>query len=98
MAFLREPVQGPVTIFEDNKGAIDLTNNPVHHKRTKHIDVKYHYIRMQQTSGQVIVTKVHTDNNRADIMTKATTVATFKRHVDALMFQASATVGIAGEH
>ena len=75
-----------------------MTYNPVHHKRTKHIDVKYHYIRMQQTSGQVIVTKVHTDNNRADIMTKATTVATFKRHVDALMFQASAAVGIAGEH
>jgi hypothetical protein len=86
MAFLREPVKGPITIYEDNKGAIDLTNNPVHHKRTKHIDVKYHYIRVEQTSGRVDVTKIHTDDNRADIMTKATSAATFKRHVDALMF------------
>jgi hypothetical protein len=35
--YLREPVDGPVTIYQ---GTIDLTNNPVHHKRTKHIDVK----------------------------------------------------------
>jgi hypothetical protein len=96
MAFLRESLPGPVTIFEDNKGAIDLTNNPVHHKRTKHIDVKYHYIRAEQTSGRVTVTKVHTNDNRADIMTKATTVATFKRHVDALMFHAGAASGAAG--
>jgi hypothetical protein len=93
MAFLREPLHGPITIFEDNKGAIDLTNNPVHHKRTKHIDVKFHYIRTEQTSGRVIVSKIHTDDNRADIMTKATTVATFKRHVDALMFCAGAAAG-----
>lgn len=98
MAFLREPVQGPFIIYEDNKGAIDLTNNPVHHKRTKHIDVKYHYIRAEQTSGRVMVTKVHTDNNRADIMTKATTVATFRRHVDALMFHAGAASRSAGAH
>jgi hypothetical protein len=38
-----------VTIYEDNQGTIDLTNNPVHHKRTKHIDVKYHYIRVATT-------------------------------------------------
>jgi hypothetical protein len=93
MAFLREPLHGPITIFEDNKGAIDLTNNPVHHKRTKHIDVKFHYIRTEQTSGRVIVSKIHTEDNRADIMTKATTVATFKRHVDALMFCAGAAAG-----
>jgi hypothetical protein len=93
MAILGEPLHGPITIFEDNKGAIDLTNNPVHHKGTKHIDVKFHYIRAEQTSGRVIVSKIHTDDNRADIMTKATTVATFKRHVDALMFCAGAAAG-----
>jgi hypothetical protein len=30
---------------KDNQGTIDLSNNPVHHKRSKHIDVKYHYVR-----------------------------------------------------
>jgi hypothetical protein len=70
-----------VTIYEDNQGTIDLTNNPVHHKRTQHIDVKYHYIRVAQERNDVKVKKIHTDDNRSDIMTKATTIATFRRHV-----------------
>jgi hypothetical protein len=86
MGFLREPVDGPVTIYEDNQGTIDLTNNPVHHKRTKHIDVKYHYIRVAQEHNDVKVEKIHTDDNRSDIMTKATTIATFRRHVSARMY------------
>jgi hypothetical protein len=85
MGFLREPADCPVEIREDNQGTIDLSNNPVHHKRTKHIDVKYHYVRRAQENGTVNVVKVHTDHNRADIMTKATTAPTFRRHVDALM-------------
>ncbi|XP_068733401.1 uncharacterized protein [Montipora capricornis] len=36
-----------VCIYVDNQGAIALANNPVHHKRSKHIDVKYHYVRLQ---------------------------------------------------
>jgi hypothetical protein len=79
------PADCPVEIREDNQGTIDLSNNPVHHKRTKHIDVKYHYVCRAQENGTVNVVKVHTDHNRADIMTKATTAPTFRRHVDALM-------------
>jgi hypothetical protein len=77
MGFLQEPVDGPITIYEDNQGTIDLTNNPVHHKRIKHIDVEYHYIRVAQEHNDVKVKKIHTDDNRSDIMTKATTIATF---------------------
>ena len=84
MHFMREPLTEPTTIYEDNQGTIDLTNNPVHHKRTKHIDVKFHYTREAQATGQVAVTKIHTDHNRA-IFTKPTTGATFVRHVRALM-------------
>jgi hypothetical protein len=90
MDFLHEPVHGPTTIYEDNQGTIDLTNNPVHHKRTKHIDVKYHFVREAQSKGDVLVAKVHTDNNCADIFTKATAAPTFHRHVRALMFCARA--------
>ena len=85
-AFMRVPQQGPTPLHEDNQGTIHLVENPVHHKRTKHIDVKWHYIRMAQESGMVKVVKVHTDLNHADIMTKAATTATFCRHVDAIMF------------
>ena len=38
-------VPGPTTIYEDNQGCIALDSNPVHHKRTKHIDVRYHFVR-----------------------------------------------------
>jgi hypothetical protein len=88
MGFLREPVDGPVEMREDNQGTIDLSNNPVHHKRTKHVDVEYHFIRRAQEEGFVKVVKVRTEDNRADIMTKATTAPTFRRHVDALMYDA----------
>ena len=36
-----------VTIFVDNQGAINLAKNPVHRQRSKHIDVKYHFIRLE---------------------------------------------------
>lgn len=36
-----------VTLHVDNMGAVALAKNPVHHQRSKHIDIKYHYIRSQ---------------------------------------------------
>ena len=40
----------------DNQGAIALANNPVHHKRSKQIDVKYHYVRLEIQNGAVSLT------------------------------------------
>ena len=37
--------EGPITLFVDNQGAMRLANNPENHKRTKHINIRYHYIR-----------------------------------------------------
>ena len=48
-------------MYVDNQGAIALANNPVHHKRSKHIDVKYHYVRLKIQNGAVNVTYVPTD-------------------------------------
>ena len=45
------PPSHPTTIFEDNQGSIDCANNPVHHKRTKHINVSYHAIREKIEEG-----------------------------------------------
>jgi len=64
-----------------------LVNNPVHHKRSKHIEVKWHYIRAQQSEGRVVVKKIHTDDNLADLFTKATTLQTFTRHFNAIMHE-----------
>jgi hypothetical protein len=86
MAFLREPIDKAITVYEDNQGTIDLANNPCHHKRSKHMDVKFHYVRSAIVEKKVVVKKVHTDLNRADIMTKAANYPMFSRHVNALMF------------
>ena len=58
-------------MYVDNQGAIASANNPVHHKRSKHIDVKYHYVRLE--NGAVSLTYVPTDNNVADVFTKPET-------------------------
>ena len=35
---------GPINIKVDNSGCIDISKNPVKHKRTKHIDIRYHFV------------------------------------------------------
>ena len=62
-----------VYMYVDNQGAIALANNPVHRKRPKHIDVKYHYVRLEIQNGAVGLTYVLTDNNVADAFTKPVT-------------------------
>jgi len=54
----------------DNSSAIQLSKNQVYHERTKHIDVKLHFIREEITRGSVKVMKISTDQNPFDIITK----------------------------
>jgi hypothetical protein len=54
----------------DNKSAIGLAKNPVHHERSKHIDVRYHSIREHIKEKEVRVTHVPSNDQVADIFTK----------------------------
>ena len=45
--------KSPLTIYEDNQGSISLSKNPVYHSRTKHIDIRYHFIREKVISKEV---------------------------------------------
>ncbi|KAL8170759.1 hypothetical protein V2J09_022563 [Rumex salicifolius] len=54
----------------DNKSAIALAQNPVHHERSKHIDTKYHFIRECVESGNVKLEYTNTETQLADILTK----------------------------
>jgi hypothetical protein len=94
-SFVNNAQPGPTQIFGDNQGALSLIENPTAHKRTKHIEVKYHYVRAAQEKGVIKVMKVHTDLNYSDIMTKATGTGTFCRHVSSLMLGPAAAVGTA---
>ncbi|WVZ51166.1 hypothetical protein U9M48_002332, partial [Paspalum notatum var. saurae] len=62
---------GAVTLNIDNQSAIQLSKNPVFHDRSKHIDVKYHYIRECIEEGRVDVEPIDTKLQPADIPTKA---------------------------
>ena len=64
-------VRGPTVIKEDNVGALLLSDNPVLHARTKHIDVRFHFVRSLITARTVAVEYVHTSEQLADIFTKA---------------------------
>ena len=57
-------------MWEDNQGCIKLSDNPVFHKRTKHIGIKYHFIRERIESGEVSVDYVATGKQQADCLTK----------------------------
>lgn len=54
----------------DNQSAIALSKNSVHHERSKHIDIKYHYIRECIENGSTLMEHVRTGEQLADILTK----------------------------
>ena len=59
-----------VKTYEDNQGSIALTKNLAYYKRTKHIDIRYHFVREKVEDGQVILEYISTLDMLADIMTK----------------------------
>ncbi|UYV81278.1 hypothetical protein LAZ67_20000641 [Cordylochernes scorpioides] len=65
-----ELLNGPTVLKTDNQGAQQLARNPVYHARTKHIDIKWHFIRSICSDGLVEVVHTPTQENVADILTK----------------------------
>jgi hypothetical protein len=63
--------RGPTTVYEDNEGAVKLANNPIASNKTKHIDIKHHYIRELVDAKTVAVVSVDTTDMLADGLTKA---------------------------
>ena len=61
----------------DNKSAIEVSRNPVHHGRTKHIDVRYHFIRNYVEQGKVKMLHVRTEDQLADFFTKPLGISRF---------------------
>ena len=61
----------PTVIYEDNNSCIFMAENEENSERSKHIDVKYHYIREQILKKQVKLIRIETENNLADMFTKA---------------------------
>ncbi|GKA65515.1 hypothetical protein Tco_0765222 [Tanacetum coccineum] len=68
-----------VPIICDNTGAIAISNNPVLHSRTKHIDIRYHFIKDHILKGDIELHFIPTEYQLADIFTKPLDEPTFTR-------------------
>ena len=67
-----------IIIHCDSQSAICLTKDQMFHERTKHIDVRYHFIRGVVAKGDIKVCKISTHDNPADMMTKPVPIAKFE--------------------
>ena len=76
---LHIPTLGPDTVFEDNQAAVALAYNPRHKRRTKHIDVRWHFIRQYIKQGDITVPYCPTSDMVADILTKNLVKAKFMK-------------------
>ncbi|KAE8707872.1 hypothetical protein F3Y22_tig00110372pilonHSYRG00231 [Hibiscus syriacus] len=63
-------VQSHISLYCDSQSAIHLAKNQVYHSRTKHIDVRYHFVREIFEEGKILLQKIATSENPADMMTK----------------------------
>ncbi|GJR70016.1 hypothetical protein Tco_0016081 [Tanacetum coccineum] len=65
-------------IFIDNESTICIVKNPVFHSKTKHIEIRHHFIRDSYEKRLIQVIRIHTDHNVADLLTKAFDVSRFQ--------------------
>ena len=70
--------QKHIKVHCDSQSAIHLAKNQVYHARTKHIDVKYHFVREILEKDHIQIQKIHTTENPADMMTKVVTTIKFQ--------------------
>jgi hypothetical protein len=73
-----------VTIYYDNTAAIAVAEDPKYHGKTKHIKMRYHYIREAITEQDVILKHISTNSMVADLLTKPIARDAFVRHVRSL--------------
>lgn len=66
-----------ITVHCDNQSALHLMKNPMFHERSKHIDIKLHFIRDVVGANEVYVKKVGTEDNPSDILTNYVPLSKF---------------------
>ncbi|GJT05066.1 hypothetical protein Tco_0839528 [Tanacetum coccineum] len=74
-AFNKDEDGEETKIHIDDESAICVVKNPVYHSKTKHIEIRHHFIRESYEKRLIEMVKIHTDNNVADLLTKAFDVA-----------------------
>ncbi|CAJ2677087.1 unnamed protein product [Trifolium pratense] len=68
-----------VTLKIDNVSAINLAKNPIAHGRSKHIELRFHYLREQVSNGNLALMHCRSEEQVADLLTKAVTIQVFEK-------------------
>jgi hypothetical protein len=74
--------QGRVSLYCDSQSAIHLAKNQVYHVITKHIDVRFHKIRELVATAELLLEKIHTSENAADMLTNPIITDKYKHCLD----------------
>lgn len=91
---IRSRCNEPTVIWVDNQSAIKLAKNPEFHKRTKHIDVKVHYVREKVASHDIEVKYVPTKYQIGDIFPNALPRVQFNLLCGMLSITSAQTVSV----
>ena len=79
-------VELPIRVNVDSFGEIFLAENQSSSDRTKHVDIRYHFIRQYIKDGTIMIEFVRSSENDSDIFTKNVTSETFSRHSEKLIW------------
>lgn len=71
-------VQEHVNVYCDSQNAIHLAKYQVYHVRTKHINIRFHFVRKIIDEGKILLQKMKTADNLTDMLTKVVTVIKFE--------------------
>ena len=92
LGLLKLPCPHPFPILCDNQAACALSNSPAVSARSKHIDIRHHFIREHVQSGSFTTTWIPTGDMPADIFTKALSFPIFSRHREVLGLSIPTTI------
>ena len=73
LADINYKILGPTSIYGDNQGCIALSKNPSDHARTKHMDIKYHFVREKVEQQKIVLSFCPSEDMAADAFTKGLT-------------------------
>nr|GFA95312.1 putative ribonuclease H-like domain-containing protein [Tanacetum cinerariifolium] len=90
------PPRGSTQIMCDNKAAIQISENPIQHNRTKHVEVDRHFIKEKLEAGIIELSFVKSSDQLADILTKAVGTDMFHKCLSKLNFR-NPTIQLEGE-
>jgi len=80
-----ETVHETVVLNVDSQSAMALAKNPVYHQKSKHIDIRYHFVRSEVQNGFVELQYIPSENNVADMFTNALSSVKLKQFVPVIM-------------